>query len=387
MTQSSGVQSLEDAEALILGLGLFATGGGGTAERGRRWLGELLEDGFEVSWVPVDQVDPDLLICSAYGMGSIAPTRPMSAQERAAIGIEGVPFPRPWLRAVEELEAHLGRSIGGLAPFELGPSNSLVAVDAAARTGRILIDGDFIGRALPKMSQTLPSVAGRPTWPIAIADPWGNCLILKDCPSNELAERLGKQISRVTKSVDFAASCSHAGFPLSVQDALPYLIPGTLSRSQGVGRAVLAARAEGRDPVETAIEAIGGVRLFDGTVAHREWEDTADGYMRGTTTVEGSGSFEGSSVDIWFLNEHHIVRDGSRVIATSPDIITIVERETAEPLSNTEITVGMEVSILGFRIHPSYRSPESVAVNGPRYYGFDFDYVPIEELHPNGLWQ
>lgn len=384
MTQTR-IETREDAEALILGLGMFATGGGGLASRGRRIFESLLADSVEVSWTSIEEVDPDTLTCSVFGMGSIAPHPPLDEKERIAFGVpDGERTPRPWVRAVDELAAHLGQEIGAVIPFELGPSNTLVALDAAARSGRILIDGDYIGRALPKMSQALPAVLGHPTWPVSICDPWGNALILTDAASPTVAERIGKMISRVTKAVDMAASCSHAAFPAKASLAFRALVPGTLSRSLEVGRRVMAARAGGTDPIAAAIQAVDGYLLFQGEVSDRTWEDSDDGYMVGMTVVEGTGEFAGAAAEVWFQNEHHIAKVGDRYLALSPDIVAIVDSGDAEPISNTELEVGRQVTLVGIGAAAPYRQGAPLAATEPRHYGFDIDYIPIEELHADG---
>lgn len=382
--ETRAVKTMEDGEALVLGLGMFATGGGGLAERGLGYIERLLEDSVEVRWVSLGEVDPETLTCSVYGMGSIAPHPPMSPEEMDAFGVSGQRFERPWQRAVDQLAEYLDEPIGAIVPFELGPSNTLVAVDAAARTGRILIDGDYIGRALPKMSQALPAVLGMKTWPLTICDPWGNSLVLQDCPSPLVAERVGKMVSRVTKAVDMGASCSHAAFPIRAGELRPALVEGTLSRSLDIGRAVLAARSTSQDPVTAALERAGGTMLFQGVVSRREWEDTSEGYMEGTTYFEGTAEDTGSVARIWFQNEHHVLwRDGS-VRAMSPDIIAVVDTESADPISNTQLDVGQEVSVLGFRSSDAYRSGPALEATSPRHYGLDLDWVAIEEL--NQAW-
>lgn len=382
--ETRAVKTMEDGEALVLGLGMFATGGGGLAERGLGYIERLLEDSVEVRWVSLGEVDPETLTCSVYGMGSIAPHPPMSPEEMDAFGVSGQRFERPWQRAVDQLAEYLDEPIGAIVPFELGPSNTLVAVDAAARTGRILIDGDYIGRALPKMSQALPAVLGMKTWPLTICDPWGNSLVLQDCPSPLVAERVGKMVSRVTKAVDMGASCSHAAFPIRAGELRPALVEGTLSRSLDIGRAVLAARSTSQDPVTAALERAGGTMLFQGVVSRREWEDTSEGYMEGTTYFEGTAEDTGSVARIWFQNEHHVLWRDGRVRAMSPDIIAVVDTEWADPISNTQLDVGQEVSVLGFRSSDAYRSGPALEATSPRHYGLDLDWVAIEEL--NQAW-
>ena len=379
------IKDRQDAEALILGLGMFATGGGGLASRGRGYFEHLFADNIEVSWTPIDEVEPDTLTCSVFGMGSIAPHPPLDDEARVEFGVpDGERFQRPWIRAVDELAAHLDQEIGAIIPFELGPSNTVVALDAAARSNRTLIDGDYIGRALPKMSQALPAVLGHPTWPVSICDPWGNALIMTDAASPTVAERIGKMISRVTKAVDMGASCSHAAFPATASRAATALIPGTLSRSLHVGRQIMSARANGNDPIAAAITAVAGYELFRGEVSDRTWADTDDGYMEGTTVVEGSGGFAGTKAEVWFQNEHHLVEVGDRYVAMSPDIIAIVDSDDAEPISNTELDLGRRVTVIGMKSAAPYRAADALAVTEPRHYGFGVDYVPIEELNRDG---
>lgn len=376
----SGVENEADAAALVLGLGMYATGGGGLAERGMGYLRGLLADGIPVQWTSLADLEADTLTCSVYGMGSIAPHPPMGPEEMAAFGVDGVRVARPWVRAVDELESHLGRRIEAVIPFELGPSNSVVAIDAAARSGRALVDGDYIGRALPKMSQALPAILGMEAWPLAICDPWGNALIMKDCPSPPVAERIGKMVSRVTKAVDAAASCSHAAFPLTVGRVTPAVVAGTLSRSLAVGRQVLTARSEQGDPVAAAAAATGGRVLFRGEVSERRWEDSQDGYMEGTTVLVGSGAFASSAAEIWFQNEHHVFWLDGRVLAASPDIIAVVDAHSAEPWSNAQIEPGFEVAVLAIDAPVPYTTGAALAATDPRHYGFDFDWVPFRHL-------
>ncbi|MGH8916298.1 MAG: DUF917 domain-containing protein [Acidimicrobiia bacterium] len=375
---SRRIENLRDGEALLLGLGMFATGGGGLASRGRGYLEQLVADGIDIAWSSIDEIDPRALTCSVYGMGSIAPHPPMTSEERRRFGVGDELHHRPWLRAVDELEKHLGSRIGAIVPFELGPSNTLVALDAAARSGRILVDGDYIGRALPKMSQALPALLGLPTWPLAICDPWGNALIMTDAASPAIAERIGKMVSRVTRAVDMGASCSHAAFPLSAAQASGALIPGTLTRCLEVGRRLLSARDEEKDVVDAAAAAVEGRLLFAGRVSDRQWEDSADGYMEGTTAVTGADRFENSRAAIWFQNEHHLLTIDEKPTAMSPDIIAVVDSADAEPISNSELEVGRRISVIGIAAAEAYRSGLPLAATEPRHYGFDVDYVPLE---------
>ncbi|TFG14104.1 DUF917 family protein [Candidatus Thorarchaeota archaeon] len=65
----------------------------------------------------------------------------------------------------------------------------------------------------------------------------------------------------------------------------------------------------------------------------------------------------------------------------SPDIIEIIDQKTGEPITNTDIKKGDEVSVIGMKAsHEIFRQPEGLEVLGPKHFGFDTNYVPIEEL-------
>jgi len=54
--------------------------------------------------------------------------------------------------------------------------------------------------------------------------------------------------------------------------------------------------------------------------------------------------------------------------------------QTGEGYTNTELKAGDRVSVIGAKAYPLFRSELGLRYFGPRYWGFDFDYVPIEEV-------
>jgi DUF917 family protein len=378
---NANVTNREEADAFVLGLCLLSTGGGGLPYRGRNYLYELLDQGHRIAWTSPDEVDPDALTCSVFGMGSVAPHPPMSEQERIDFGIPGEAVARPGVKAVTELGEFLGETPTAIIPCELGGFNTIVAVDAAARLEATLVDGDYAGRAVPEMSMALPAALGYDTLPLAICDHWGNVLLMKSSPSPRVVERIGKMISTVTKAPDMLATCAHAAFPLRMRVARQAMVAGSLTKAMQLGKEVLMARAAGEDPIERARAHLRGLILFKGVIKTRDWQDRA-GYMIGTTYLSGRGAFGGEEASVWFKNENHIFNRQGEIRATSPDLIAVVSDPAAEPLTNTELKEGMEVAILGFRCDDKFRSGTPLSWIEPRYFGFDTDYSPIEVLNP-----
>jgi len=373
------VRTVEDVHDLVHGLTLLGTGGGGRPEQGLESLLPHVQAGGAVSWADPNAIPDDAWVCSTFGMGSIAPTKSLSPEERRALGYPAEwTVARPMVRAVRELEAYTGKKVAAIVPFELGAGNTATPMDAAMHVGAAIVDGDFAGRAIPELCQTSAAIAGMSFAPGAIVDPWGNVLLVKQTASELLTERIGKLVSIATKLPDMKASCAHAGFLMSGKDLKRVAVPGGITRALAVGRAIRAAKARGADPVAAAAEALGGWVLFRGRVAKKEWE-SRDGYMYGTTTVDGEGADARHTLRVWFKNENHVTwRDGTPWVL-SPDLIMTIGAD-GTPYTNTLLPEGARIGVVGAVADPRLRTPAALDLLGPRHYGYDLAYTPIEEL-------
>ena len=103
------------------------------------------------------------------------------------------------------------------------------------------------------------------------------------------------------------------------------------------------------------------------------------GYDIGEATLE---AFDRSREDLTIniKNEYLVARAGDRIVASVPDLITILDFETSTPINAERLRYGQRVSVFGIGCPAFYRSPGALAVVAPRCFGFDFDYRPIEEL-------
>ena len=85
-------------------------------------------------------------------------------------------------------------------------------------------------------------------------------------------------------------------------------------------------------------------------------------------------------VKITFQNEFLIAHKGNTVLAIVPDLICMIDSETAEPIPVESLKYGQRVNVLGISAAPIMRTPESLAVFGPQVFGLKDKFVPIEEL-------
>ena len=376
------IQTKEDAEDIIRGLTLMGTGGGGRPDMGMDYILPHIQEGKIILLTPAEEIPDDAWTCSVFGMGSIAPQKTLSSSERAVLGYGDWVVAKPMVQAIRELESYAGCLIAAIIPFELGAGNTTAPIDAALRCGMKIVDGDYAGRAIPELAQTTPALYGHAFEPGTVCDPWGNVLIIKKTASLRVAERIGKMISIATKLPDIKAPCAHAGFLLKGREMKKLIIPGGVSRSLEIGRRIRQALNSRQDPALAAAEAMGGWVIFRGRVVCKEWE-SRDGYMYGNTTIQGQGSDNGHTLKIWLKNENHVTYRDGKAFVTSPDLITIIDARNGEAYTNTLLEEGMEIAVLGAPAEKKYRSAEGLALLGPRYFGFDLDYVPIEKhLNP-----
>ena len=361
----------EDVDDYLRGVDFLSACGGGDPVVQRALLYDDLDRGLKVGWSPLD-VTADGLYCTACFSGSIAPES-FEAHPEADVLAPGGRMSRPLQEAILELQDHLGQEISGMVSIEVGGINGGAIVDAAANLGKVLVDGDYAGRAIPELTTTTPHLFGVNVLPWAFVDEFGNRLVMRQAASDEFAERLGKFLA-----LGSFGTIGCALVPLTAQQVSEIYIPGTLSECLALGRAIRVAREQGGDPVVAAADALAGWVLFRGTLTKREWKNT--GYLEGTHEITGEGEFAGQVLKIWFKNENHVSWLDGKPYVTSPDLIEVCDAATGEPLSNTYLSEGAQVAVVGRRRRDPFDSPRGLEVLGPRHFGFDIDFTPIETL-------
>jgi len=367
----------QDSEDFIRGCLFMGTGGGGGPEWGRSMLNAALEDGLKLEWVDVSEISDDAWTCTPYGMGSIAPSSPETEAQIRRFGLVDRYGYWAMEMAVRELAAYAGVEMGAIVPSELGAGNTPAPLVTGARLGIPVVDGDYAGRAIPEEMQGTPYLYGKNSWPFASVDKWGNIVIVKETCNPYMLERIGKMLA-----VAAFGKCTIAATLLNGREMKKIIVPGTLTRCLELGRAIRQAREAGRDPVEAAVTFTNGWLLFEGEVTGKDWEDK-EGYMFGTSHIRGTGDYAGHTFDVWFKNENHVSWLDGKPFVCSPDLVVIADRRTGEGITNTDLDAGMEVAVVGIKGLEAFRCERGLAAAGPRYFGFDIDYVPIEALLPS----
>ena len=74
-----------------------------------------------------------------------------------------------------------------------------------------------------------------------------------------------------------------------------------------------------------------------------------------------------------------VARADGDVLASVPDLIMVLDAETGEPTTTEDMRYGFRVAVLGAPCDPRWRTEAGIALVGPRYFGYDFDFIPVEE--------
>ncbi|MBO9499177.1 MAG: DUF917 domain-containing protein [Novosphingobium sp.] len=351
---------------LAYGAAFLGSGGGGDPYYAQL-LGEAelqRRGAFEV--VPLESLADDALVVPCGWIG--APT----------VSAEKLPGGGDALAGLRRIEAMLGRPIDAVLPIEIGGANGLAPLAAAAELGVPVVDADGMGRAFPESQMAIFSIHGLPACP-SVVTAAGSVLVSLETPDNLAHERLARAVS-----VALGEIAHMVEYPLRGDQAKAHAIPGSLSTAIAIGAAVRAARGQGSDPFAAlfaALKASGlyphaGV-LFDGKITDLERE-TRGGFSVGRIVIEGFAG-EGEMA-LEFQNENLVARRSGRIVAMVPDLLTVMDRETADSITTERLKYGQRVKVVGAAAPAVLRSARALAVVGPRAFGIDADYVPIETL-------
>jgi hypothetical protein len=246
----------------------------------------------------------------------------------------------------------------------------LIPVVWATRLRLPVVDADCIGRAFPELQQSTLELAGISPTPGVMTDERGNLVEFR-AQDGFWLERLGRAVTVV-----FGGSSASTEYTLTAGQARSAVVLDSVSLAIRIGRLISQAV---EDPVTTLIEALPAFRLIVGKVVDAE-RRTTQGFVRGSATVEGLGSDRERGLRLEIQNENLVALEGGRVLCSVPDLITVLDTESGHAVPTERLRYGQRVTVIGFACAPAWRTPAGLALAGPRPFGYDFDYVPVEEL-------
>ena len=351
-----------DLEALALGAAILGTGGGGNPYIGYLRARELLRQGLKLELLPFSSLRDDDVVIEVGGIGA------------PVVGIEKIEKGDECLRALRAVERSAGVRATALIASEIGGANALEPLITAAQAGLPVIDGDGMGRAFPEVQMTTFMIYGHDGVPAGLADEKGNTVVISAARDFYWLERLAR-----TVAVQMGAAAGMALAPLSGARVRQTAIPGTYTLALALGEGVLEARRRRQDPVERVLELSGGTRLFEGKLSDVS-RRVDKGFARGVVSVEGLNAYRGQQLRIDLQNENLVARLGDRILASVPDLIVLLDLESGEPITTEVLRYGFRVAVLGMPAHDKLKTDRALKVVGPRAFGYDHTFEPLQEV-------
>ena len=63
-----------------------------------------------------------------------------------------------------------------------------------------------------------------------------------------------------------------------------------------------------------------------------------------------------------------------------PDLICALDSESGEPITTDGYRYGQRIKIVSISVPPVMRTKKALDLFGPKAFGLNFDYVPLEDL-------
>ncbi|HEY2041310.1 MAG TPA: DUF917 domain-containing protein [Jatrophihabitans sp.] len=349
--------TVDDVDDLATGAAVLGSGGGGDTYIPTLMAVEAITHHGPVRVAHPAELDPEGLILPLGAMGA-----PIALVEKFFSG-------REYQAALSVLEQHLGRAGVGVMPSEVAGSAALLPVTAAAALGLPVVDGDTMRRAFPKLEMTQLGLARIPASPMVLVDVKGNTVLITGS-DNEDVERLSRAAAAEMGMIAIAAA-----YPITAGQIDEFAIPGSLTYCLELGRRIRGIDPGQPDSYVELLEDFDGRVIFTGKVGEVHRRNGRRGPL-GTFTLEHLHAPD-RVMRVDFQSENLVAIEDGVPIVTVPDLISLVDLETGNPLSTDLLDYGHRVHVLALPAHERWHTSDGIALVGPRAFGYDLDYVPF----------
>ncbi|QUH02137.1 DUF917 domain-containing protein [Saccharopolyspora erythraea] len=352
---------LPDVTALERGVSLLGSGGGGDTVTAAALLREQLTTQPGAVLTPVCDLPADALVAPVGVMGA------------TPVFSEKLPDGTEIRAAVRAIEHWTRASIDALVSIEVGGLNGIMPLVAALDLELPLVDADLCGRALPRLNQFSVAAAGSGLAPAALAEPSGQTLVI--------AEASSADVERTARSVLSSAGgwAALALAPIPARELPDCAIVGTMSAALALGEHALGI---GESPHGDALAAATGGRVLGlGRVVEVSrrpgpGEHGRAGFGRGSATIRDHHT--GSLLRLEMENEYLLAMHDGAPVASTPDVLAVLDRRTCVPIPCDTIRAGADVAVLQLPAPGFWTDPRRLPLLAPRAFGIDCDPILLE---------
>ena len=325
MTETPLSRQIDDEwiQYAVTGGTFLGGGGGGSPDEGLEFA-QLAIDYGTPEIVPLETLEDDEIVLTVSAVGAPAAT-------------DRLVKPADYVRAFELVRDHLeaqGKSVAGMMTNEMGGAATVNGFIQSAVTGVPLVDATCNGRAHPTGPMGSIGLEG--------SDESVQSAVGGDPETGSHVELLIEATIDVAASTVRQAAQDAGGIvavarnPVSAEYAAENAAVGVYEQAVTLGRYIETA-GDGIAAAEAVAEELDGSVPISGIVDDVTLE-TEGGFDVGTVDIAGA--------ELTFWNEYMTLETDGERLATFPDLIALLDRDTGEPITTAALETGRDVSVV-----------------------------------------
>lgn len=349
--------TLNNLDDMAIGAAILGSGGGGDPSYFYMMARCVMEKWGASTLISAAELKPDDLVIPIGHIG--APTAES----------EKIPSGNEYHIVLDVLERTLQKKVTAVMPFEIGGGNAFAPFIVAPVLGIPVLDADTMGRAFPEAQMSSCGLLGASCAPGVIADCLGNSTVIYANNSFSL-EKIGRQIT-----VAMGSTAGFGLYPLNGTDAKKMTLEKSISRAISLGKAYREAKQMGQDPLHSILNSCKGVLVGSGKITDID-RTISKGFLKGSVVIQNKTE----QIEILFQNEFLLAKVNGKVVATTPDIISLLEMETGFPITSDNLQYGLKINIIALPSPQLWTTPAGLTLVGPRHFGYEIDYTPLNKV-------
>ncbi|MEM6803396.1 MAG: DUF917 domain-containing protein [Bacteroidota bacterium] len=348
----------KDLETIALGSTVLGTGGGGDPYIGKLMAQNAIDTFGAVEMLSPEEVPDDALIVPVAAFGA-----PVILMEKLFGGKEAI-------SAFEMMEKYFGQKIYATMPAEAGGLNGVIPFALAAEKGIPIVDADGMGRAYPRLEMVTFTLYDIPVSPITQADEKGNRAVYHTINNAWGEIMVGSTV------IPMGGSCFIACYPMTGKQMKEAAVLGVISKAEQIGISISQAKKQGLDVLKNLLETVEGKLIFQGKISDMNME--LDGrWNKGVCKLMGLEAYQGQEMILDFQNEFLRASIDDEVVASVPDLITVLDMDTSEPITAEVLQFGYRLNVIAMPCDDKWKTPKGIALVGPSAFGYENEYNPI----------
>jgi hypothetical protein len=240
---------------------------------------------------------------------------------------EIVPSCREFESVIELAITDIGHPIKAVMPTEIGGSNALVPFYVASHLGLPVVDGDLLGRAFPEVQMISLNVVGIKPQRAYISNRFGQSQIIT-CGSFEEIESKARNLV-----VDFGSSAI----------LIPIVLTGKQLKMGAIEQTVSQCIEIGHQKTLPDLCAFVDGKLHSTSMITDINYQITNGFLQGIIQAKDSSN---NNFCITVKNEYLALECNNKKLSCAPDIISLLDKDTLEPILSDNICLGKVVNVM-----------------------------------------